>query len=88
MSRSSRCIGTGGRLKPEPQLVDPRLDAVAAGARRIDRQALGLVDHDRFAVDEQDAVFKVHGRVIAMPKAKQSNLDKSLVRAGPDTDLN
>jgi hypothetical protein len=34
--------------------------ADCAIARRIDRQTGGLVEHDRFAIDEQDAVGE-HG---------------------------
>ena len=66
-------------LEAQSQLVDPRLDAIAAGARRIDRQALGLVDHDRLTVDEQNAVLKVHCAANDTgPDAKQSNSDNGL----------
>ena len=59
MSRSSRCIGTGGRWKPSFS-SSSRASTLSPPARgAVDRQARGLVDHDRLAVDEEDAVFKV-----------------------------
>ena len=45
-------------LEAELELARPGNDAVAAGARRIDRQAGRLVDDDRLGVDEEDAVFQ------------------------------
>jgi len=48
----------GGRRAPETaaQLVRPRCEGVASTARRIDRQACRLVEHDRFSVDEDYSV--------------------------------
>ena len=48
-------------LEPEHQFLDAIFDAVAAQPRGVDREPGGLVDDDRVAIDEQNAVFKVHG---------------------------
>ena len=46
----------------------------AAGARVVDRQAGGLVDDDRVAVDEQDAVFEMHDALPLAAVARRSPL--------------
>ena len=45
-------------LEAQLQLVEPLDDAVAASARRVDRQAGGLVDDHRFGVDEEDPLVE------------------------------
>src|SRR5690349_19409453 len=50
--------------EPEGQVAEHVLEAARAVARAIDRQPRGLVDDDRLAVDEEDAILK-HGTPIA-----------------------
>src|SRR5690606_8294439 len=54
-------------LEAEAQRIKVVLEAEAAVARRIDRQACRLVDYDRLAVEEKDAVRKEHRRAIGGP---------------------
>ena len=45
-------------LEAQLQLAEPLDNAVAASARRVDRQARGLVDDNRFGVDEEDPLVE------------------------------
>ena len=54
-------------LETEFQLPGTRGDAVATGARRVDRQARRLVDDDRLGIDVKDAVFQHDARLILWP---------------------
>src|SRR3546814_5674614 len=54
-------------LETETQAVEMILEAQAAVARRIDRQAIGLVDDEGLAIEEQDTVGQKHRRAIGGP---------------------
>src|SRR3546814_18494587 len=54
-------------LETETQAVEMILEAQAAVARRIDRQAIGLVDDEGLAIEEQDTVGKKHRLAIGGP---------------------
>src|SRR3990170_3381451 len=54
-----------------------RADARTAGARPIDRQPRGLVDHDRLGVDIDDPVGEVH-----MPSLRVAKLRSNPVLVG------
>lgn len=45
-------------LEAQLQLAEPLDNAVAASARRVDRQPRGLVDDNRFGVDEEDPLVE------------------------------
>src|SRR3546814_16292774 len=61
-------------LETETQAVEMILEVQAAVARRIDRQAIGLVDDEGLAIEEQDTVGQKHRRAIVgtLPRRKRN----------------
>ena len=51
------------------QLVEARRNGISTPARRVDRQARRLVEHERFAIDEQNSVGKLHRAAMTAPRA-------------------
>ena len=58
------------------QFAELRCNRIPAPARRIDRQAGGLVEHDRLGVDVKDAIGEVHRCVIARSEATKQSRDR------------